>query len=63
MSKTMVVVGSILLLFTLATPAIFPGNAVAGNLEEAISQAAKGTEKGQINIEAEKGYLGIPGGP
>ena len=59
----MLMVGSILLLFTLATPAILPGNAVAGNLEDAISKAAKGTEPGQINIEAEKGYLGIPGGP
>jgi len=63
MGKTILVVGSIFLLFTLAAPAILPGNAVAGNLEDAISKAAKGTEKGQINTDAEKGYLGIPGGP
>ena len=63
MSKTILVVGSILLLFTLAAPAILPANAVAATLEEAINEAAKGTEAGQIDEKAEKGYLGIPGGP
>jgi hypothetical protein len=63
MKQTILVVGAILLLFTLVAPAILPANAVAASLEEAISQAAKGSEKGQINEEAEKGYLGIPGGP
>ena len=63
MSKTILVVGSILLLFTFASPAIIPGNAVAASLEDAIGKAAKGTEEGQINVDAEKGYLGIPGAP
>jgi uncharacterized membrane protein YfcA len=34
----------------------------AGGLEDAISQAPHGTEKGQIDASAASGYLGIPGG-
>ncbi len=34
----------------------------AASLEEAIAQAPKGTEKGQIDPNAAPGYLGIPGG-
>jgi uncharacterized membrane protein YfcA len=63
MRKTILVVGSILLLFTFAAPLIFPANTFAETLEEAISKAPQGTEKGQINPDAPKGYLGIPGGP
>jgi uncharacterized membrane protein YfcA len=63
MRKTILVVGSILLLFTLSTPFILAGDAVAMTVEEAISKAPQGTEKGQINPDAPKGYLGIPGGP
>ena len=63
MRKTILVVGSILLLFTFAAPLILPDNPFAETLEEAISKAPQGTEKGQINPDAEKGYLGIPGGP
>ena len=63
MSKTILIVASVLLLFMFAAPVIWHGNALAITLEEAIDKAAKGTEKGQINMEAEKGYLGIPGGP
>jgi uncharacterized membrane protein YfcA len=63
MRKTILVVGSILLLFTLAAPFILAGGAAAETVEEAISKAAQGTEEGQINPDAEKGYLGIPGGP
>ena len=62
MRKTILVVASILLLFTCAVPLI-SGNASAMSLEEAIAEAAQGTEKGQINPDAEKGYLGIPGAP
>lgn len=36
--------------------------AVAAGLEDAIAQAPKGTEKGQIDPNAAPGYLGIPGG-
>ena len=63
MRKSILVFCSILLFFTFVAPLILPGNAGAVTLEEAIAQAAKGTEKGYINPDAEKGYLGIPGGP
>ena len=62
MRKTILIVVSILLFFALAAPLI-SGSASAKSLEEAIAEAPQGTEKGQINPEAEKGYLGIPGGP
>jgi uncharacterized membrane protein YfcA len=63
MRKTILVVGVILMLFTLAVPFFTHDSAYAVTLEEAIEKAAKGTEKGQINVDAQKGYLGIPGGP
>jgi len=63
MRKTILLVGSILLFFTFAAPLILPDNPFAETLEEAISKAPQGTEAGQINPDAEKGYLGIPGGP
>jgi uncharacterized membrane protein YfcA len=63
MKKTILVVGSILLIFTFAAPFMLAGDASAMTVEEAISKAPEGTEPGQINPEAEKGYLGIPGGP
>ncbi len=47
----------------IAVPLMMADSAAAGSLEEAINAAAKGTEKGQIDTTAEKGYLGIPGGP
>ncbi len=34
-----------------------------GKLAEAIAQTPKGTEKGQINPDAPKGFMGIPGAP
>lgn len=37
--------------------------ALAGSLADAIAKAPQGTEKGQINPSAAKGYLGIPGSP
>lgn len=63
MRKGILVFCSVLLFFTFVAPLILPGNSGALTLEEAIAQAAKGTEKGYINPDAEKGYLGIPGGP
>jgi len=47
--------------FIYVGPFIVTSQAVT--LEEAIAKAPAGTEKGQINAEAPKGYLGIPGGP
>jgi len=63
MRKNTLVLCSILLFFLVVAPLLGPSDVAAGTLEEAIAQAAKGTEKGQINTEAEEGYLGIPGGP
>ena len=34
-----------------------------GKLAAAIAQTPKGTEKGQINPDAPKGFMGIPGAP
>lgn len=39
------------------------GWAQVSNLEQAIAEAPRGAEPGQINPDAPKGYLGIPGGP
>ncbi len=36
---------------------------LAGKLEEAIAQTPTGTGPGQINPDAPKGFMGIPGGP
>ncbi len=63
MRKRILVFCSIFLIFTVAAPLILPGVADAATLEEAIAQAAKGSGKGEINVEAEKGYLSIPGAP
>jgi len=63
MRKSCLIFCSVLLLFTIAAPLMMPANAGAVTLEEAIAQAVKGTEAGHINVDAEKGYLGIPGGP
>ncbi len=35
----------------------------AGKLEDAIAKTPQGTGKGQINLKAESGFMGIPGGP
>ena len=54
---------SILLLAAmLVAPLLLADTAAAANLEEAIAQAPKGTESGQIDPNAATGYLGIPGG-
>ncbi len=47
----------------LAAPLLLAVDAQALSLEQAIAKAAKGTGKGQINMDAPKGYLGIPGAP
>ena len=46
----------------LVAPLLLADTAAAANLEEAIAQAPKGTESGQIDPNAATGYLGIPGG-
>jgi len=46
----------------LAMPIILASNAHAGALEDAIAQTPQGEGKGQLNPNAPKGYLGLPGG-
>ncbi|MDL2268777.1 sulfite exporter TauE/SafE family protein [Desulfosarcina sp. OttesenSCG-928-A07] len=54
---------ALLVLSILAAPVFVTGDlAIAASLEEAIAAAPEGTEPGQIDPEAPKGYLGIPGG-
>jgi uncharacterized membrane protein YfcA len=47
----------------LAAPMIGVDLAQADSLEEAIAQTPTGTEQGQIDPNAEPGFLGIPGAP
>jgi uncharacterized membrane protein YfcA len=53
----------LLLTAAILLPMAMPGLAGAGPLEDAIQKAPPGTGKGQIDPKAERGYLGIPGGP
>jgi uncharacterized membrane protein YfcA len=64
-SKWMICVVAVLVL--IAVPLFLTTQASAGDLPEkladAIAQTPQGTEEGQINPQAEPGYLGIPGAP
>ena len=53
----------LLVSFFVVVPLLLTVSAQAVTLEEAITKAPTGTGKGQINPDAPKGYLGIPGGP
>ncbi|MFH0845200.1 MAG: sulfite exporter TauE/SafE family protein [Pseudomonadota bacterium] len=54
----------IMIIFGLVTsPLLMATPASADKLSEAISKTKQGTGKGEINPEAIKGFLGIPGGP
>ncbi|MFH1350821.1 MAG: TSUP family transporter [Pseudomonadota bacterium] len=46
-----------------ASPLIMATPASADKLSDAIAQTKQGTAKGEINPDAPKGFLGIPGGP
>jgi len=46
-----------------ALPLLMATPASADKLSDAIAKTQQGTGKGQINADAPKGYLGIPGGP
>jgi uncharacterized protein len=60
--KKRVVFTLLLMSFLIAAPLMFTDVAFADVLSEAISKAPVGTEKGHIDLTAEPGYLGIPGG-
>ncbi|ACL04219.1 sulfite exporter TauE/SafE family protein [Desulfatibacillum aliphaticivorans] len=53
----------VLLIVLFLAAALIPATGMAASLEEAIAQAPKGAEAGQINMQAEPGFLGIPGAP
>ncbi|WP_045215974.1 sulfite exporter TauE/SafE family protein [Desulfonatronovibrio magnus] len=55
----------LILIFFLAITVggVFITQASADSLQQAIYEAPKGTGMGEINPDAEPGYLGIPGGP
>jgi len=63
MHKRAFLVIAILLALGAATMVADSGWAQVSNLEQAIAEAPRGTEPGQINEDVPKGYLGIPGGP
>lgn len=48
--------------FFVISPLISAGTAYADTLQEAISKAPAGKDKGQIDPQGEPGFLGIPGG-
>jgi uncharacterized membrane protein YfcA len=53
-----------MIIFGLAvSPVLIATTAHADKLSDAIAQTPKGTEKGQIDLNAKKGFLGIPGAP
>ena len=45
------------------TVAVVGANELPGKLGEVVAKTPVGTEKGQINMQAEKGFAGIPGAP
>jgi uncharacterized membrane protein YfcA len=60
--KTWILIG-LLTLVGVAVVFIMAPHAMAGKVEEAIAKTPIGTGQGQINPEATKGLLGIPGAP
>lgn len=52
-----------ILALIMLSPSVLPGTAHADQLADAIAQTPRGMEAGQINADAEPGFLGIPGAP
>lgn len=63
MKKLPILLTIFVVLGLLATSLVVVHSSTAATLEEAIAATPVGTEKGQINPDAPKGYLGIPGAP
>jgi len=63
MKKPYLLVVLALVAFVLAAPIWGVDHAQATSLEDAIAATPTGTEKGQIDPNAEPGFLGIPGAP
>ena len=60
--KTFIIIG-LLTLVAVTAALVAASPCLAGKLEEAIAKTPTGTGPGQINPEAPKGFMGIPGGP
>ena len=60
--KGWVIVG-IAVVMALAAMLLYVSPAEAGKLEDAIAQTPKGTGPGMIDVNAAKGFMGIPGAP
>jgi uncharacterized membrane protein YfcA len=60
--KTLLIVG-LFVVIALAVAFVASSPCLAGKLEEAIAQAPKGTGLGEINPDAPRGFMGIPGAP
>ncbi|HBZ54398.1 MAG TPA: hypothetical protein DEO88_03245 [Syntrophobacteraceae bacterium] len=60
--KTLLLIG-LLAVIAVAAALVSSTPCLAGKLEEAIAQTPKGTAPGEINADAPKGFMGIPGGP
>jgi hypothetical protein len=60
--KTFIILGVMVALAVVATLTL-AHTAQAVSVEQAIAQTPKGTEKGQLNMDAQPGFLGIPGAP
>ena len=54
---------ALILILAAASVLAAPAAGIAASLEEAIAQAPKGSGAGEINLQAEPGFLGIPGAP
>jgi uncharacterized membrane protein YfcA len=52
-----------LFIFLIAALLAVDTSGYAGSLKDAIADTPKGTETGEIDLSAEPGFLGIPGGP
>jgi uncharacterized membrane protein YfcA len=63
MRKKLTIMSVVLLVAMIAMPIVLASQAHADSLSDAIAKAAQGTGKGEIDINASPGYLGIPGGP
>ena len=61
-NKVWLIVGLLALVAVAATLMLAPA-AAAGKLEDAIAKTPVGTGNGQINPDAPKGFIGIPGAP
>ncbi len=61
--KPLILFGMVALALAVSLAFIMADNVYADELADAIASAPQGTEKGQIDPNAAKGFLGIPGGP